>query len=51
MKKLVTAVLLALFVSGPAWATCTTNTLLLPDGRMMFCTTCCSGGNCTTTCV
>ena len=36
---------------APALAACTTQTVMLPDGRMMFCTTCCQGGICNTTCI
>lgn len=32
-------------------AACTTTTYFLPGGRMVICTTCCYGGNCTVTCL
>ena len=41
-----------LTLAEPALASCTNQTVMLPDGRMMFCVTCCySGSNCTTTCL
>lgn len=40
-----------LTLAEPALASCTTQTVMLPDGRVMFCTTCCFSGNCTTTCL
>jgi len=39
----------ALTFSSMAWASCTTHTLI-SNGRMVICTTCCYGGNCTTNC-
>lgn len=39
----------ALAFSGIAWAACTTHTYFV-NGRMVTCTTCCYGGNCTTNC-
>jgi hypothetical protein len=38
-------------LTEPALASCTTNTVFLPDGRAVICTSCCVSGNCTTTCV
>ena len=53
--KLLAAILFALAVglvaAGPATAACTTTTVFLPGGKTMFCTTCCSGGHCTTFCI
>lgn len=50
MKKYILAAILALTATA-AYATCVTNTTILPDGRMVICTTCCYGTNCTTTCM
>ena len=46
-KAFIAAVALAF--SGIAWA-CKTHTIMTSDGRMIMCTTCCYGGNCTTNC-
>ena len=35
----------------PAMAQCSTQTVFLPDGRVMFCQTCTFGGQSTTTCM
>ena len=45
---LVVAVSLMLAVPT-AWASCRTTTYIL-GGRVVICTTCCYGGNCTVTC-
>ena len=53
MRRLISAVAILLAVllwHGEAAAACTTNTFILPDGRMIVCTTCCMGAYCTTTC-
>lgn len=53
MKKII-ATILTLFAAtfaNFAYASCNTSTIIMPDGRMMICTTCCFSGNCTTTCV
>ena len=44
------AALLALAMSGPALASCITQTIFGPGGKMTICTTCCYGTSCTTTC-
>ena len=50
MKRLLIAVLL-LGAAGAAWAGCRYWTYTGPDGRTIFCTTCCyPGGACDTTC-
>ena len=41
---------LLLAVSTAAWARCFTQTIFLED-RVVICTTCCAGNNCTTTCI
>lgn len=46
---------LALAFAGLTFATavyaqCRTNTIYTADGRVIMCTTCCYGGNCTTNC-
>lgn len=48
MKKLIAAWLIAV-VSTSVWANCSTHTIT-QGGRMVTCTTCCFGGNCTTNC-
>lgn len=50
MKRILFGLCIAVFLSGPAWASCTNQTIMLPDGRMMFCQTCCYAGNCNTIC-
>ena len=50
MRKFLTAVAL-MAVAGSVYAACTTQTITMPDGKMMFCTTCCFNGNCNTTCM
>lgn len=51
MKKLL-AVLCIMAMAGSAYARCSTQTFIAPDGRMTVCTVCCdSWGNCTTTCI
>jgi len=37
------------FTAGPAFASCTTHTYFI-NGKMITCTTCCFGSNCTTNC-
>jgi len=49
MKKILAAALIALFMSGPAWAGCTTHTYFV-GGKIVTCTTCCYGNNCNTSC-
>ena len=45
MTKLIAATLALLLALTPgiALANCTTNTVLLPNGKMVICTTCCYG--------
>ena len=43
---LITTLLLSV---SPAFAACSTHTYIL-GGRVVTCTTCCFGGQCTTTC-
>ena len=50
MRKIIAAVL-GLTFAGAVYAQCTTQTIIMPNGKMMVCTTCCSFGNCTTTCI
>lgn len=49
MKKIIMGLCLSA-VATLVYANCTTNTVTMPDGRMMFCQTCCYNGNCNTTC-
>ena len=42
---------LVILLADPALAACTSNTVMTPDGRMLFCTTCCTGNQCQTTCL
>ena len=48
MRKFLIAAALALTASA-AYAYCSTHTIF-SGGRVLTCTTCCYGGNCTTTC-
>ncbi len=48
MKKYIIAAILALSTTA-AYAACVTNTYI-SGGRVVVCTTCCYGTNCTTTC-
>jgi hypothetical protein len=48
LKAIITA---ALILTAPAaWANCRTHTVFTADGKVITCTTCCYGNNCTTTC-
>lgn len=47
MKKIL--ILALLLYSSAVWAACTTHTYYI-NGRIVTCTTCCYGGNCTTNC-
>ncbi len=49
MKKLLVG-LLGLGFATAVYANCRTHTITTSDGRMVVCTTCCYGGNCTTNC-
>lgn len=49
MKKLMIALALAV-TSAAAYAACTTHTYVV-NGRIVTCTTCCFGSNCTTNCI
>lgn len=46
----VVAVIWVLLVCHEPALACTTQTIMTPDGRTLFCMTCCTGGHCTTTC-
>lgn len=48
MKKLIIGLGLAA-AATLAWASCTTHTYFV-NGKYTTCTTCCYGGNCTTSC-
>lgn len=48
MKKALIGVYLATLATM-TWASCTTHTIM-SNGRMITCTTCCYGGNCSTNC-
>lgn len=51
-RFLLEALLAGLWLTEPAFAACTSHTVMMPDGRMLFCMTCCSSpGQCQTTCV
>jgi hypothetical protein len=53
MKRLMYVLVLTWMLLGVAsdvWAACTTTTIFMPDGRMLICTSCCYGSNCTVTC-
>jgi len=49
MKKLIMGLSLSL-VATVVYANCTSQTITMPNGKMMFCQTCCYNGNCNTTC-
>ena len=55
MKRRIAVIVLAMglfaWSAAPAWASCTTHTIM-SGGRIVTCTTCYSwnGGSCTTTC-
>lgn len=49
MKRFIAAIVTALFATG-AYAACSTSTYMY-NGKMVICTTCCYGTNCTTTCI
>ena len=53
MKKIVATILTVFSATfaNVAYASCTTQTIIMPNGKMMVCTTCCNFGNCTTTCI
>jgi hypothetical protein len=48
IKKFLAGLGIALITTG-AWASCSTHTIT-SGGRMVTCTTCCFGNNCTTNC-
>jgi hypothetical protein len=48
MKKLIFVV--GMLISGVAYAACTTHTYFV-NGRMVICTTCCTGSFCNTSCM
>lgn len=48
MKAKLFVAAVALAFTGIAWA-CSTHTYFV-NGRMVTCTTCCTGGHCTTNC-
>lgn len=48
MKKALIGIWLAV-TATMVWANCTTHTIM-QNGRMITCTTCCYGSNCTTSC-
>lgn len=52
MKKIIYAIVAIAFAAAApsAFANCTTQTFIGPNG-MQVCTTCCSAGTCTTTCM
>jgi hypothetical protein len=50
LLTILAAALLVVAVPGAVYATCTTTTIYAPDGRVIFCQTCCSAGSCTTFC-
>lgn len=50
MKRIIIATAALLALAGAAAAACSTHTYFV-NGKMVTCTTCCSGTNCTTTCI
>jgi hypothetical protein len=53
MKKLLSSLLAAylMFSSVAAHASCVVTTNPGPNGRLIVCTTCCVGNNCSTNCI
>lgn len=49
MKKII-AFIIAATVASVAYANCTTSSFITPEGKMIVCTSCCFGGQCTTSC-
>jgi hypothetical protein len=49
IRNLIAAALI--LASNAAMANCVTHTIIAPNGRMVICTQCCYGGNCTTNCI
>ncbi len=49
-KSLFTLLLLFTLVGVSYGGGCTTETIILPSGEIIICTTCCTGGYCTTSC-
>lgn len=49
MKKALFVFLLGLSFAGTVYAACTTHSYFI-NGKMVTCTTCCYGNNCTTNC-
>ena len=51
MKRLILAAILAAVATVASASACTQQTIFLPNGKVLYCQTCCwSGGNCQTTC-
>ena len=50
MLKIILAFGAVFLIVASAYANCTTQTVETPDGKLVFCQTCCTGGNCVTTC-
>jgi hypothetical protein len=48
IKRILAGLGIALITTG-AWAQCSTHTYVM-NGRMVTCTTCCYGSNCSTNC-
>ncbi len=48
--KLILALAALLAATTVAYASCSTHTYFV-NGKMTTCTTCCNGGNCTTSCI
>jgi hypothetical protein len=48
--KTIIALAALLAATTAAYASCTTHTYFLQNGKIVTCTTCCNGGHCTTNC-
>lgn len=48
--KMILALAALLAATTAAYATCTSHTYFV-NGKMTICTTCCTGGHCTTSCI
>lgn len=50
MLKKLALTIAGMLVATAVYAACSTHTVFTPDGRVVTCTTCCYGSNCTTNC-
>jgi hypothetical protein len=50
MKTSILVGVICLLFAGSVWASCRSNTIVTPDGKVVICTICCNQGQCTTVC-